>query len=54
MTDLEKVSRAIREYLDKIKEGCQGCVFEDKEEWEMPCKKCKRNCRDYWREVEGQ
>ena len=30
-------------------EGCLGCVFYDKEEWDMPCRCCKRNCRDYWR-----
>lgn len=30
-------------------DGCSGCAFYDKEEWEMPCVKCKRNCKDYWR-----
>lgn len=30
-------------------EGCEGCTFIDTEEWEMPCLKCKRNCKDYWR-----
>ena len=30
-------------------DGCLGCAFESCEEWEMPCKKCKRNCKDYWR-----
>ena len=29
--------------------GCNGCAFEDYEEWDMPCVKCKRNCKDYWR-----
>ena len=29
--------------------GCIGCAFEDVEEWEMPCAKCKRGCKDYWR-----
>lgn len=28
---------------------CNGCAFEDVEEWEMPCAKCKRACKDYWR-----
>lgn len=32
-----------------IGEGCESCAFTDVEEWEMPCAKCKRNCRDYWR-----
>lgn len=30
-------------------DGCVGCVFEDVNEWEMPCYKCKRNSKDYWR-----
>ena len=30
-------------------DGCLGCAFEDVNEWEMPCAKCKRNCKDYWR-----
>lgn len=29
--------------------GCSGCAFEDVDEWEMPCAKCKRGCKDYWR-----
>ena len=29
--------------------GCIGCAFENVEEWEMPCAKCKRSCKDYWR-----
>lgn len=30
-------------------DGCQGCAFTDVEEWEMPCVKCRRACKDYWR-----
>lgn len=33
--------------------GCDGCAFEDVEEWEMPCAKCKRNCKDYYRRRGG-
>lgn len=29
--------------------GCSSCAFEDVDEWEMPCAKCKRGCKDYWR-----
>lgn len=29
--------------------GCGGCAFEDVEEWEMPCVRCKRGCKDYYR-----
>lgn len=30
-------------------DGCQGCAYIDVEEWEMPCRKCQRACKDYWR-----
>lgn len=30
-------------------DGCTGCAFESTEEWEMPCAKCRRACKDYWR-----
>lgn len=30
-------------------DGCVGCAFEDVNEWTMPCEKCKRNSKDYWR-----
>ena len=30
-------------------DACNGCAFVDTEEWEEPCKRCKRNYRDYWR-----
>lgn len=30
-------------------DGCEGCAYIDREEWEEPCAKCKRNCKDYWR-----
>ena len=39
----------IREYVTNSDAGCLGCAYEDKEEWEAPCKMCKRNCKDYWR-----
>ena len=35
--------------LNDQESGCNGCAFEDVEEWEMPCSKCKRGCKDYWR-----
>lgn len=38
-------ARVMKENAD----GCVGCVFEHVEEWEMPCAKCKRNAKDYWR-----
>lgn len=30
-------------------DGCVGCAFIDVNEWEMPCARCKRNSKDYWR-----
>lgn len=30
-------------------DGCYCCAFEDTSEWEMPCAKCKRGSKDYWR-----
>lgn len=34
----------------KNSDACNHCAFLfDREEWEMPCKKCSRNCKDYWR-----
>ena len=33
-------------------DGFEGCAFVDIDEWEMPCKKCKRNNKDYYRRAE--
>ena len=33
-------------------DGCVGCAFEDTDEWCLPCSKCKRNAKDYWRPKE--
>lgn len=49
--------RELTEYLqvylknngDQDADGCSGCTFIDTEEWEMPCAKCRRACKDYWR-----
>ena len=35
--------------LNDQESGCISCAFEDVNEWEMPCSKCKRGCKDYWR-----
>ena len=32
-----------------LADGCQGCAWERTEEWELPCCKCRRNSKDYWR-----
>lgn len=35
-------------------DGCSGCAFITTEEWEMPCCKCMRSCKDYWRRAGEQ
>lgn len=47
---VEELKRVLASYLD---DGCVGCAFESVEEWEMPCAKCKRNSKDYWRRAEN-
>jgi len=40
----------LKELLDAyLADGCSGCAFYDRDEWEMPCERCKRNSKDYWR-----
>lgn len=42
--------KVLQNVLDAhLADGCKGCVFEDVEEWELPCGKCRRNSKDYWR-----
>lgn len=43
---IEELRKIIEAYLAS---GCSGCAFETAEEWEMPCAKCQRNSKDYWR-----
>lgn len=38
-------ARVMKENAD----GCKGCAFEDTESWQLPCDRCKRNSKDYWR-----
>ena len=33
---------------------CGDCAYWEREEWEEPCKRCKRNCKDYWRKSENK
>jgi len=32
-------------------DGCQGCKYETKDEFEPPCVHCKRSKMDFWRGV---
>ena len=48
-----------KKILDKAIEQCEadaccGCAFITTEEWEMPCCKCMRSCKDYWRRAGEQ
>ena len=46
----EEIIRILDLALEQTRaEACNGCAFADTEEWEEPCKRCKRNYRDYWR-----
>lgn len=47
--DIEELASVLNEVEVARADGCEGCAFMDKEEWEMPCMKCKRACKDYWR-----
>lgn len=52
MKEYEKgYADGVRDYenMKQNADGCQGCAFEHVEEWELPCSKCKRNMKDYWR-----
>ena len=48
-----------KKILDKAIEQCEadaccGCAFIKTEKWEMPCRKCIRSCKDYWRKAGEQ
>ena len=46
----EEIIRILDLALEQSRaEGCSDCAFADTEEWEEPCKRCKRNYKDYWR-----
>lgn len=42
-----------RRVLDAyLADGCVGCAHESTVEWELPCRKCQRNSKDYYRRAE--
>ena len=45
----EAIKTAIKALERTYADGCRGCAFGDVGEWELPCTKCKRNSKDYWR-----
>lgn len=48
-TFAEEVFYAVESRFWSEIQGCAGCAFENVEEWEMPCAKCRRAQKDYWR-----
>ena len=30
-------------------DGCEGCKYEDKAEWELPCSDCKNTHVSHWK-----
>lgn len=52
--DRGQYEKGYNDCANRYESDCTDCVYEIREEWEMPCKECIRNCRDYWirREVE--
>lgn len=48
--DVEELLRIVRRIIDRENaDGCTGCAYIATEEWELPCSKCKRAAKDYWR-----
>ena len=55
MNNLNDLIAIVQAWIDsQDADGCLGCAFEEKDEWQLPCCRCKRNCKDYWRRKEGE
>ena len=53
MMEKSELIAVIEAVIEKAKaDGCIGCKHIDKDDWEMPCAKCKRCVRDYWERKE--
>ena len=52
---LQKIDERFEILTERIENGkqeftsCKECAFFECEEWEMPCKECKHNCKDYYK-----
>lgn len=46
ITLMEIASRLLRR-LEA--DGCEGCKYQDKESWEMPCSDCKNTHVSHWK-----
>ena len=46
----EEIIRILNLVLEQEKaEACNGCKYIQKDPYDEPCLRCKRNCLDYWR-----
>ena len=51
---LDELTNLVRAWIDAQKaDACMGCVYLGQEDWKMPCAKCSRACKDYWKWKEG-
>lgn len=49
--DIQELLQALS---DKMKaDGCHGCKYQPEPEWKMPCRECKRGCKDRWEAEDG-
>lgn len=48
---IDQMVKTTEQYMEEIrKKVCLGCAFlNDREDWEEPCNKCQRICKDYYR-----
>ena len=48
---IDQMVKTTEQYMEEIrKKVCLGCAFlNDREDWEEPCNKCQRACKDYYR-----
>ena len=50
MIRIDELIKLVQAWIDRQEaDGCFACAFEKTEEWELPCRECKRNHKDYWR-----
>lgn len=52
----DELIKALRTAIEALQaadaDGCDGCKYVTKDEYEMPCLVCKRNHMDKWRPCE--
>ena len=49
--DLQELLETLTEKLKA--DGCHGCKYQSEPEWKMPCRECKRGCKDRWEADDG-